>query len=79
MIEWDCQTVFENLSAYMDDELDSQQRLIFETHVRRCTRCQQFGEEFMASIAALRSIEALPSASRQARIIDRLIPNRHAE
>ncbi|MBL4683588.1 MAG: zf-HC2 domain-containing protein [Nannocystaceae bacterium] len=51
-----CQQVFDRLSAYMDGELSASDRSAFEGHVASCTRCSQFGEEFVAVVLALRGV-----------------------
>lgn len=49
-----CDRVFALLSEYLDNELPPTEREQFEAHVSTCTRCSQFGAEFVAVVDGLK-------------------------
>jgi anti-sigma factor RsiW len=52
-----CSEVLEKLSEYLDGQLPSDTSALLAGHVAECTRCAEFGAEFGAAIAALRTLE----------------------
>lgn len=49
-----CSQVLDQLSAYLDGELEGAQKAGIEAHVRDCELCTRFGGAFSAAISGLR-------------------------
>jgi len=73
MSEWKCQTVFENLSNYLDGDLSDSDKKDFERHIVSCEKCDQFGEEFFRVVEALRKSPSFQSEEREAKIVERIL------
>ncbi|MFN8065710.1 MAG: zf-HC2 domain-containing protein [Vicinamibacterales bacterium] len=70
-----CSQVLEQLSAYLDGDLDATLRATLESHVASCPMCAQFGVSFSALLAEVRARMATPDpipASVDRRLRDRL-------
>ena len=50
-----CSEVLERLSDYVDGELQPAERRAVEEHLRGCDACSRFGDEFSATLQALRT------------------------
>lgn len=49
-----CSQVLEELSAYVDGELDSEHVDKIESHLLSCTNCKRFGTSFGGMVVSLR-------------------------
>lgn len=54
----DCMKIFNQLSEYIDKELDQNECLIFEEHIKNCKPCLDFLESLHITIGLCRSIES---------------------
>jgi anti-sigma factor RsiW len=48
-----CQQLVELVTAYLDDELDTETRARFEQHIARCEGCATYLEQFRQTISML--------------------------
>jgi anti-sigma factor RsiW len=51
-----CSEVLEDLSAYVDGELDAARRAQIDTHLAGCDRCERFGDAFGVTVGDLRRL-----------------------
>jgi anti-sigma factor RsiW len=49
-----CGEVLADLSDYLDNTLSDERRAQIDAHLRGCDICERFGQQFSATIAALR-------------------------
>jgi anti-sigma factor RsiW len=48
-----CQTFVELVTAYLEDQLPSEERAAFEEHMRLCPGCDTYLEQFRTTISLL--------------------------
>lgn len=53
-----CSEVLEDLSAYVDGDLDAARRAQIEAHLAGCNRCERFGGEFGTLVQSVRQHDA---------------------
>ncbi len=46
----DCMKIFERLSEYIDHELDQEECIVFEEHIRNCKPCLDFLETLHSTV-----------------------------
>ena len=54
-----CQEVNSFLVEYMEGAIDEETRVAFEAHVEKCKNCQNFFEQYNATIEMIRAQEHL--------------------
>lgn len=60
-----CKNVQKDLSAYLLDELDANQRLEVENHLRTCSSCATEKEKIAKTLITLKSLSNLETSSRR--------------
>lgn len=50
-----CQEIIDFLMAYLDGELPSSQRRVFEEHIDECNCCEQFMASYRRTVSLARS------------------------
>ncbi|MBN2223695.1 MAG: zf-HC2 domain-containing protein [Deltaproteobacteria bacterium] len=53
----DCKRIFEKLSEYIDQELDQEECLVFEEHIRNCRPCLEFLETLHSTIKLSKQLD----------------------
>jgi predicted anti-sigma-YlaC factor YlaD len=53
----DCKKIFEKLSEYIDQELDQEECLVFEEHIRNCRPCLEFLETLHSTIKLSKQLD----------------------
>lgn len=71
-----CEDIREQLSAYLEDELEAGARRVIEDHLRQCAGCRTEFTLLRRTVATLRSLEELEVSPRLAAAVDRRLPTR---
>ena len=71
-----CEDIREQLSAYLEDELEAGARRVIEDHLRQCAECRTELTLLRRTVATLRSLEELEVSPRLAAAVDRRLPTR---
>jgi len=71
-----CEDIREQLSAYLEDELEAGARRVIEDHLRQCAGCRTELTLLRRTVATLRSLEELEVSPRLAAAVDRRLPTR---
>ncbi len=53
----DCKKIFDKLSEYIDRELNEEECLVFEEHIRNCKPCLDFLETLKSTVKLCRHLE----------------------
>jgi anti-sigma factor RsiW len=67
-----CSEVLENLSEYVDANLDAATRAKVEEHLKACPECERFGAGFGAMVMTLREGDSALSAAASG-ILERVV------
>ncbi len=54
----DCKKIFERLSEYIDKELDQEECIVFEQHMKDCKPCLEFLESLNYTVRLSRHIDS---------------------
>jgi anti-sigma factor RsiW len=68
-----CGQVLGGLTEYAAGGLDAETRGRIEAHVRGCSQCERFGDEFARAIHSIRESAGSPPADVLARLEARLV------
>ena len=63
-----CRSVYENILAFFEGNLDSENKLLVETHLKECNRCQMIYDKLADSVSwdsATQSKIEIPASSRK--------------
>jgi hypothetical protein len=71
-----CEDIQEQLSAYLEDELEAGARRVIEDHLRQCAGCRTELTLLRRTVATLRSLEELEAPPRLAAAVDRRLLTR---
>ena len=54
----DCMKIFERLSEYIDRELDQEECLVFEEHIKNCRPCLDFLETLHSTVKLCKQLDS---------------------
>jgi predicted anti-sigma-YlaC factor YlaD len=54
----DCKKIFDRLSEYIDRELNEEECLVFEEHIKNCEPCLKFLDSLNYTVKLCRSIDS---------------------
>ena len=68
-----CQDIADRLVDFVEDELDDDERALFETHMARCADCAAFLASYLRATELARRavVQSLPATARE-RLLDAL-------
>jgi anti-sigma factor RsiW len=69
MDELTCRDVADFLMAYLDDELEPQQRAAFESHLGECDECVRYLRSYDATVRVARAAYAEPDPAVPERLL----------
>jgi anti-sigma factor RsiW len=72
-----CDDIRARRTLYLDDELQGDERLLFESHLQRCDSCRSFIDSELVFLDAIRQVRPLHPASAELRErVQKLVSNR---
>jgi anti-sigma factor RsiW len=75
----ECQKVRQQLSAWLDDELDPATGAALAAHLERCESCRREWQELMALESALGSLTAPVPSGLAEKVLAQVQPHRHRQ